>query len=156
MKLQYLPIQQTQENDVVQAVRDSNGFTTNKLYITSAPYNFSGGYRSADVGPGTINVVQDDNNTGNGWGEQCFKLVKTKPGSEAKVGDICIMIHNHPNQEGPKINTTFKVIEIKASDLVMTDIDAPIGYPTWVMPTYLFKVLYSSPTRITRTKPLEN
>lgn len=154
MKLQYLPIQQTQENDVVQAVRGSDGFTANKLYITSAPYSLSGGYRNTSVGPGSIDVVQDDYNFSNGWGEECFKLVKTKPGTEAKVGDICIMTHNHPNQEGPKINTIFRVIShFTFSNIIMSDIPAPFGY-TWSIHQGLCKVIYSPPTRITRTKPL--
>lgn len=54
MQFQYLPIQQTQAGDVVQCFRASDGFTLNKLYIASAPYNFSGGYRNSSIGPGTI------------------------------------------------------------------------------------------------------
>lgn len=154
MQFQYLPIEQTQAGDVVQAVRDSGGFTLNKLYIASAPYNFSGGYRNADVGPGTIDVVQDDNNTSNGWGEGCFKLVATKPGDQAKVGDLCIMIHNHSNVElGPKCNTVFRVTGI-CGNYVRSDIPAPIGYPTWHLHINLFKVLVPQTQRITKTKPL--
>lgn len=155
MNLQYLPIEQTQAGDVVQGVTNGSGFTVNKLYITSAPYNFSGGYRNASVGPGTIDVKLDDNNTNNGWGEKCFKLVKTKPGTEAKVGDICIMTHNHPNQEGPKINTIFRVNYLTSSHIIRSDIPAPIGDPTWGILPELCRVLYSPSTRITRTKPLE-
>lgn len=155
MQFQYLPIQQTQAGDVVQCFRASDGFTLNKLYIASAPYNFSGGYRSSSIGPGTIDVVQDDYNASNGWGEKCFKLVKTKPGTEAKVGDICIMTHNHFNHEGPKINTVFRVIErLTFSNVIMSDIPATFGDPTWGIHQELCRVIYSPSARITRTKPL--
>lgn len=156
MPLQYLPIEQTQTGDVVQCVTNGSGFTLGRLYITSAPYNFSSGYRNASNGPGTIDVVQDDRNHGNGWGEQCFKLVKTKPGSEAKVGDICIMAHNHPNQEGPKVNTVFRVVDyLTFFNAIMSDIPAPYGDSTWGIHSELCRVIYSPSTRITRTKPLE-
>ena len=156
MKLQYLPIEQTQAGDVVQCITNGSGFTLGKLYIASAPYNFSGGYRNTSNGPGTIDVVQDDRNHGNGWGEKCFKLIKTKPGTEAKVGDICIMTHNHPNREGPKINTIFKAVDYRTSfDVIVSDIPAPFGDPTWNIFPELCRVLCSPSTRITRTKPLE-
>lgn len=157
MPLQYLPITEAQTDDVVRYFNPNNrstGFINESLYITREPY-ISDGYPRHPAGPGTIRVKFDTNRRQNGWAEGYFKLVRTKPGNQAKVGDLCIMIQDHPNREcGPKCNTVFRVTEIR-NDLIISDIPAPIGHPTWALPTHLFKVLVQHPQRISKTKPLK-
>ena len=155
MPLQYLPITEAQTDDVVQFYKStpSSGFTNTHLYVTREPY-ISDGYSTHHAGPGTIRVKFDTNRRQNGWAEGYFKLVKTKPGNQAKVGDVCIMIQDHINRDnGPKCNTIFKVTEIRG-DFVISNIPATIGYSTWALPTYLFKVLVQHPQHISKTKPL--
>lgn len=156
MPLQYLPITEAQTDDVVQFCKPSpsHGFIDTHLYVTREPY-IANGYRTHSAGPGHIKIKFDADRDPNGWAEGYFKLVRTKPGNQAKVGDVCIMIQDHPNRDyGPKCNTVFKVTEIRGT-LIISDIPAPIGHPTWALPTHLFKVLVQHHQRISKTKPLK-
>ena len=155
MQLQYLPIAEAQTDDVVQYFKPNNrstGFINESLYITREPY-ISDGYHTHHAGPGTIRVKFDTNRSQNGWAEGYFKLVKTKTGNHAKVGDLCILIKDHPNSTlGPKCNTVFRATGIR-NNVVISDIPTPFGSPTWEIPQHLFKVLVT-PQHITKPKPL--
>lgn len=156
MKFRYLPIQETQTDDVVQFYRSTKTayFTNNNFYVTRKPYDPTG-YSTGDD-PGTISVKFDDCRDKNGWAEDYFKLVATKPGLEAKVGDLCIMIQDHPNIKGPKCNTVFRVTSLSSNDYILSDIPAPTGNPTWIIRRSLCSVLIPHSQRISRTKQLKD
>lgn len=83
MSYHYLPIEQAKAGDIVEFNKPNYGssFTHKKLYIVSKDYTRS-----------YISLVEDDNNTPNSFPLEYFKLIKTKPGSEATFGDKCIRI----------------------------------------------------------------
>ena len=86
MEYEYLPIELARPGDIVQYVGDPDiSFTVNKLYIVREDFN-----PDDYSGKGMITVTEDDEGIQNGWSGDRFKLVTTKPGSEAKVGDIIV------------------------------------------------------------------
>jgi hypothetical protein len=76
---EYLPIELGRKGDVVECIKNSTSFTSGELYVL----------REA-VGHYCRVVLYDKECTENGLSKDYFKLVKTKPGSEAKVGDTVI------------------------------------------------------------------
>lgn len=83
----YRPISEAKPDDIVEytGVDISDGFTTERLYIVKAPNDAYG----------FLIVARDDNGlTINGMAPKYFKLLTTRPGTEAKVGDIvyCIRV----------------------------------------------------------------
>lgn len=101
-KYEYLPISQTKKGDIVQFVglngkqyTKNDAWTVSKLYIASTDYS-KNGYDNPPWGhidKGHIGTTFDDKGSStNGWGAGLFALVKTRPGTEAKVGDEIIRI----------------------------------------------------------------
>lgn len=63
-----------------------------------------------------------DNETSDEWFfNKYFKVLETKAGTEAKVGDTCIVIEDHLAANGPKKGTIFKVETVQPS-FIDTDI----------------------------------
>ena len=82
----YGNIEDAKPGDIVECTHNFfDIFTKSKLYIVSSNKN--------KYEPNFIMIDKDDKgSTTNGWRKGSFKLVKTKPGTEAKVGDTVIRI----------------------------------------------------------------
>ncbi len=91
--LEYLPIDQAKPGDIVEFnyPKLSSALTHKRLYTFKTHYP-----------GGNIMVARNDDGRQSGKKPEYFKLVKTKPGSEAKVGDEIIMLTDM-NYYSPKI-----------------------------------------------------
>ena len=74
----YLPIEQAKVGDIVEAVTTSlcKSYIKNSLYIIDKVYA-----NAIDT------LLGSKGSQNNGWDKAMFKLVATKPGSQAKIGD---------------------------------------------------------------------
>ena len=83
---EYLPIEQAKVGDIVECIKDlPSTFTAGKLYQVKEPENKWG----------DLDIVEDDKGSKtNGWAHKNFKLIKTKPGHKAQIGDTVFCIAN--------------------------------------------------------------
>lgn len=84
---EYLPIDQAEAGSVVEAVYNEDGnITKETLYILHENNNANHG----------LEYIRDDGEPSEGFyaSDKYWKLIKTKPGSEAKPGDNVICIEN--------------------------------------------------------------
>lgn len=112
MKYEYLPIEQAKEGDIVEYcgendLQRSKYINESRLHLVS----------DEEVSGNNLGVI--DKSGRNVWdiihaSKTLWKLIKTKPGTEAKVGDIVVWV----DRENPElVGTTYAVTELYSKQL---------------------------------------
>lgn len=137
MSYEYLPIEQAKDGDIVEFNNEGykGSYRHNSVYVVKKfEYNI------------IQTLLDDKGSTSNGMQKGNFKLIKTKPGSEAKVGDevICVSTLGYSSTSS-RIPIKGKVYTIQSSNGLQI---SPDKDRMWVKGD--FKVL-CKPTEKTQT-----
>lgn len=130
----YLPIEQAEVWDVVEALDDTNNTTKGKLYvILPGSKNLSIGHFIDDLGKPSDGIIPS---------KYYWKLLATKPGSQAKIGDTVFCIKD--TRGDCEYGNSFIVDNIHGDYLGPapgTLFSGGTSQPNWAWPSEYFVVL---------------
>jgi len=121
---EYLPIEDAKAGDIVECVNPNlSSFTVGELYILTS------GYMSENEGLYTFQDDKGSSSNGFGNSRQC-KLVKTKPGETAQVGDTIMLVkqRGHDYSKISTIGITATVLGKDSQGKYLINTVSPLGW----------------------------